>query len=122
MDKYSATFYGFWSAYSAACRLIDEMPFMAAEEIVELESVCNETLEKVMEIKAQILNAKENANAKLQTSDLQRGVLSQTEEGEKGVCPETDTDKETLSALFRSKELNGRNYPNLHGEGESYIV
>jgi len=111
-------FYRFWQSMSALSSF-EEFPFdqFDEEDFVLAEAMISEGLTRLMEFKTQLLNAKHE----LQTSNLQRGVLPQTEKRKEGVCAETLSDKETLSALFRSKELNGRNYPKLHGEGESYI-
>lgn len=63
-----------------------DFPFsqLDEEDFVLAEAMVGEGLNRLMEFKTQLLNAKH----KLQTPDLQRGVLPQTEEGKEGVCIE----------------------------------
>jgi hypothetical protein len=67
----------------------DDLPIeeMDAEDLDLAQSMCELGLTKFMELKTRVLNAKH----KLQTSDMQRGVLPQTEEGKEDICVEADT-------------------------------
>lgn len=123
-------FYKLWQAVSGLSGL-EDFPFdnLNEEDFILAEAMTGEGLTRLMYFKTHLANAKH----KLQASDLQRGVLPQTEEGKESVCAETDTDKEKterlikefrsqpLQVLLRDKEVNDRNYPKLHGYGASYI-
>lgn len=71
------------------------------EDFVLAEAMVGEGLNRLMEFKTQLLNAKH----KLQAPDLQRGVLPQTEEGKEGVCAETLSDK--TKAAYLHQAING---------------
>jgi len=83
-------FYQLWKSMPSMT-VLAEFPFhqLDEEDFVLAEAMIGEGLNRLMEFKTQLLNAKHE----LQSSDLQRGVLPQDEEGKEGVCAETDTDK-----------------------------
>jgi hypothetical protein len=97
----------FYKLYSCAVGVPDDLPIeeMDAEDLILAESMCEIGLTKFMEIKTRVLNAKH----KLQTSDMQRGVLPQTEEGKEGVCVEAVAlEKETVQFKANFSKAEGR--------------
>lgn len=98
-------FYGLWKQMPTQRALVEFPLSQLGEEDFELaEAMVGEGLNRLMEFKTQLLNAK----YELQTSHLQRGVLPQTEEGKESVCAETLADKaetERLVKEFRSQPI-----------------
>jgi len=87
-------FYSLWNSMPSMTLLAD-FPFhqLDEEDFVLAEAMVGKGINRLMEFKTQLLNAK----YKLQSSNMQRGILPQTEKGKEGVHAKTDTDKaETL--------------------------
>jgi hypothetical protein len=93
---------------------------MDDEDLVLAENMVGEGLNKLMELKIRIANAKHE----LQTSNLQRGVLPQTEKGKESVCAETYTveTENDVAAIIKSRERAERDFPNVNRDGKSYLT
>ncbi len=89
MEQHQNQFYALWQSAGRIPQDDFDVSTMDAEDLVLAEAMVGEGLNRLMELKTRI----ENAKYKLQAPNLQRGVLPQTEERKEGVCVEANTDK-----------------------------
>lgn len=85
MSTNNWNYYELWKSIIGLSNVKFDFDNMCEEDFVLAEAMAGEGLDKLIELKTQILNAK----SKLQTPDLQRGVLPPPEEGKEDVCIET---------------------------------
>lgn len=89
MEQHKDQFYNLWQGIGRIS--IDDFDVwtMDAEDLVLAENMVGEGLNRLMELKTRI----ENAKFRMQTPNLQRGILPQAKEREESVSVETLTDK-----------------------------
>jgi len=134
-------FYHIWMSYThsgsaLAVEVIDDM------EVQSCLEMCNDAMTRLMEIKTKLLNA----NHKLQSPDMQRGVLPQAEERKESLSLEAHScEAETqrlikefrkqpikivsrgdytdiLESIIQLGEKAKRTFPNLNRDAESFFV
>lgn len=107
MEQHKNQFYLLWKSVGRVPADDFDVSTMDSEDLVLAENMVGEGLTRLMELKTRIANAKH----KLQTSNLQRGVLPQTEERKESVRPETyAAKKETIQDKFGFAKTQGVNF------------
>ena len=122
MEQHKHQFYALWNAVGRIPNDDFDVSTMDEEDLVLAEAMVGEGLNRLIELKTRI----ENAKFKLQSSDLQRGNVPQAEEGKEGLSVEANTDKEEnaryLEAIMQVKERNKPTFPNINRDAESFII
>jgi len=104
--------------FSGVSRTLEEMPFMAAQEVIDLETVCDETIEKLNEIKQKINGIKAEA---MQAPSL-RGDMQEAAEGSETDANQAVTEAVTTTTVKEGSEESrpfcvGKTYTSKQGFG-----